>query len=225
MIEKLPENEKRARQLARRKGVAPSASLRRHFIALARQVNDWGVANRPNASPGLTIGVTSLSSGAGRSTVSFNLAASLAALKKTHALLVESDFGKHYVTRRLGYSRSPGLSELIAGDADADQIIHPTPVADLSLMGSGQKSDQDAIELPFSRFPERFGEIADSFDTIVFDLPLATHLTAFHALAVHLDGVLLTVESNQIEPRLVERFRRQLSAKGVPIVGLVLNKS
>ena len=225
MIEKLSENEKRDRQLARRKGVAPSTSLRRHFIALSRQVNEWWLAKEPQSTRGLRVGVTSLTSGAGRSTVSFNLAASMASLTRSRVLLVESDFGKHYATRRLGYARSLGLSELIAGEAELDQIIHPTPVADLALMGSGQKSDQDAIELPFSVFPERFDGVAEQFGSIVFDLPVANHLTAFHAIAGHLDGVLLTVESKQIEPRLVERFRRQLDAQGIPIIGLVLNKS
>lgn len=225
MIEKLSENEKRDRQLARRKGVAPSASLRRHFIALARQVNDWWLALESRPDRALRIGVTSLSSGAGRSTVSFNLAASMASLTRSRVLLVESDFGKHYVTRRLGYARSPGLSELIAGDAEVNEIIHPTPVADMALMGSGQKSDQDAIELPFSCFSNRFDFLANEFGCVVFDLPIANHLTAFHAISNHLDGVLLTLESNQIEPRLVERFRRQLEVQGVPIVGLVINKS
>lgn len=225
MIEKLPENEKTDGQLARRKGVAPSVSLRRHFIALARQVNDWWMAMEARPDRAFRIGVTSLSGGAGRSTVSFNLAASMASLTRSRVLLVESDFGKHYVSRRLGYARLPGLSELIAGDAEVNEIIHPTPVANLALMGAGQKSDQDAIELPFSCFSNHFDFLANRFGCVAFDLPVANHLTAFHAISNHLDGVLLTLESNQIEPRLVDRFRRQVDSQGVPIVGVVINKS
>ena len=225
MIEKLSENEKRDRLFTRRKGVAPSASLRRHFIALSRQVNDWWLAMEPQPSRALRVGVTSLSTGAGRSTVSFNLAASMASLTRSDVLLVESDFGKHYVTRRLGYARSPGLCELITGTNEIEEVIHPTPVAGLSLMGSGQESDQEAIELPFSEFSNCFDPVKNEFGCIVFDLPVANHLTAFHAISSHLDGVLLTVESNKIEPRLVERFRRQLDVQGVPVVGVVINKS
>ena len=224
MIENLSENEKRERQLARRKGVAPSVSLRRHFISLSRQVNDWWMAKEHRPDRALRIGVTSLSSGAGRSTVSFNLAASMASLTRSPVLLVESDFGKHYVTRRLGCFRGPGLSELILGDVELDDVIHPTPITDVSVIGSGQKSDHESVELPFSSLSDRFDDI-EEFSSLVFDLPVANHLTAFHAIAPHLDGVLLTIESNQIEPKLVERFRRQLNDRDVPIVGLVMNKS
>ena len=225
MIEKLSEKEARKFRRSRRNAISPSVSLRRHFVALARQVNDWRQASLSRPGSAMRLGVTSLSSGAGRSTVSFNLAVSLASLNRSQVLLVESDFGKHYVTRRLGYSRSSGLSELIAGEVELSDIIHPTPLARLSVVGSGQKSEQDAIELPFTDFAKPFDIQASEFGSIVFDLPMANHLTAFHAIAPHLDGVLLTVESNQIEPRLVERFRRQLDVQGVPIVGLVVNKS
>lgn len=225
MIEKLSENESANRRQIRRKGIAPSVSLRKHFVALSRQVNDWWQAKEPHANRALRLGVTSLVSGAGRSTVSFNLAASMASLNRSQVLLVESDFGKHYVSRRLGLGRSSGLSDLIAGEVELDDIIHSTPLPGLSLIGSGQKPDQEAIELPFNDFSKPFDIQADNFGSIIFDLPVANHLTAFHAMVTHLDGVLLTVESNQIEPRLVERFRRQLDVQGVPIVGLVINKS
>lgn len=225
MIEKLSDTESRSQSLARRGAIAPSVSLRRHFVALARQVNDWRRINLAHASRAMRLGVTSLSSGAGRSTVSFNLAASMASLSHSQVLLVESDFGKHYATRRLGYSRSSGLSELIAGQVALDEIIHPTPVTNLSVVSSGQRSDQDVIENLFSEFSKPFDFHASEFSSVVFDLPVANHLTAFHAIAPHLDGVLLTIESSQIEPRLVQRFRRQLDVRGVPIVGLVLNKS
>lgn len=225
MIEKLSNPERRSHRVARGGAITPSVSLRRHFVALARQVNDWRRINMPQVSRAMRLGVTSLSSGAGRSTVSFNLAASMASLSRSQVLLVESDFGKHYAARRLGYARSSGLSELIAGEVELDEIIHPTPVQQLSIVGSGQKSDQDVIEHLFSDFSKPFDIHASEFSSLVFDLPVANHLTAFHAIAPHLDGVLLTVESNQIEPRLVERFRRQLGVHGVPILGLVINKT
>ena len=89
MIEKNIERDQRDLQRARRRGVAPSSSLRRHFFALARQVNQWAKLRK---APGVygggigceySIGVTSLSRGSGRSTVSFNLASALVSLKRT----------------------------------------------------------------------------------------------------------------------------------------------
>ena len=218
--------EQRELQRARRKGVAPSSSLRRHFFALARQVRHWA-ENLPSdeTGRGVNVGVTSLVAGAGKSTVSFNLAAALTSLIRNRVLLVESDFGKHYVTRRLGYSRSPGLSELMLGVADIEETVFPTPIEDLSILGSGRKSDQEALELPFDEIPELMNEKLNEFGYVVFDLPLANHLTACHSIAPHMDGVILTIESNQIDQRQITRFRRQLESQGVDIIGVVLNKA
>jgi len=181
MIEKNIERDQRDLQRARRRGVAPSSSLRRHFFALARQVDQWAkLRKRPGVyGSGIgceySIGVTSLSRGSGRSTVSFNLANSLISLKRRRGLLVEADFGKHFITRRLGFSRSPGLSELLLGVAEIEESIFPTPLSDLSLMGCGRKSEQEALELPFDLLPNLIEEKLQEFGFLVFDLPLANH--------------------------------------------------
>ena len=231
MIENNLERDQRDLQRARRRGVAPSSSLRRHFFALARQVDQWAkMRKRPgiynsSTGPDCTIGVTSLARGAGRSTVSFNLASALGTLKRTRGLLVEADFGKHFVTRRLGFSRAPGLSELLLGVAELEESVFQTPLSDLSLMGCGRKSEQESLELPFDLLPGLINEKLDEFGFIVFDLPLANHLTACHSILPHLDGVILSVESSHIDHNEIDRFRKQVEAHGVEIIGVVLNKA
>ena len=231
MIENNIERDQRDLQRARRRGVAPSSSLRRHFFALARQVNQWAQMRDRHGIHGgsmgceFSIGVTSLDRGAGRSTVSFNLASSLAALKRTNGLLVEADFGKHFVTRRLGFSRSPGLSELLLGVAEIQESVFQTPLSDLSVMGCGRKSDQEALELPFDLLPNLINDKLQDFGFLVFDLPLANHLTTCHSILPHLDGVILAVESSRIDHNEIDRFRKQVEANGVEIIGVVLNKA
>lgn len=226
MIENNIQPDQREFQRARRRGVAPSSSLRRHFFALGRQVKHWADSRREHASGrGVAIGVTSLTKGAGKSTVSFNLACALTSLSRTQGLLVEADFGKHYVSRRLGYARAPGLSEMLLGVAEFEESVLPTTLSDLSVMGCGRKSDQEALELPFDTLPVLMNEQLNEFGFLVFDLPLADHLTACHSILPHLDGVILTVESNQIDQRQINRFRRQAESRGIEIIGVVLNKA
>lgn len=213
-------------QKARRKGVAPSSSLRRHFFALARQVRLWSQRYPKHESGrGHALGVTSLTKGAGKSTVSFNLACALTSITRTPTLLVEADLGKHYITRRLGYARAPGLSELLLGVAELEETIFPTPFTDLSIMGAGRKSDQEALELPFDFLPNVLEDKLSDYGMVVFDMPMANHLTACHSIAPHVDGVILTVDSNQIDRRQIERFRKQIEGYGVDIIGVVLNKA
>jgi len=218
--------QRRQEKRARRRGVVASSSLRRHFIALARQVKQWADA-RPESPTdrGIAIGVTALNKSAGKSTVSFNLACALTSLVRSRGLLIESDFGKYYVTRRLGYSRAPGLSEMLIGVADRHETVFPTSMTDLSVMGCGRKSDQEALELPFDRLGLMMSEKLSDFSFLIFDLPLADHLTACHSIVPELDGVILTVESSQIDQGQINRFRKQIENQGVEIVGVVLNKA
>lgn len=208
-----------------RKCVSPSSSLRRHFFALARQVDSWVQKERPELAKGCSIGVTSLTRGAGKSTISFNLSCSMATLIRQDILLVESDFGKHYISRRLGHSRAIGLSELILGVAEPNEAVFPTPITNVDCMGCGRNSDQEALELPFGELPALIEEKFSNYRYRIFDLPLANHLTACHAIVPYLDGVVLAVESNHIDKGLIDRFRKQVENAGTDVIGIVLNKA
>jgi len=225
MIENLTNRDLKDRQRAKRMGVAPSASLRRHFMSLARQVRRWSASKTEIVDRPVAIGITSLNSGAGKSTVSYNLSAAICSIGRTSTLLVESDFGSHYITRRLGQARSSGLSEMLIGVADVEDVIHETPITDLHVIGSGRKTDQEALELPFDLLPEVISKQLSDYGYLIFDLPMANHLTVCDAITPFLDGVILTVEANQIDHRLISRFRKNAESFGVEIIGMVINKS
>jgi Mrp family chromosome partitioning ATPase len=225
MIEKLSNRDLKDRQRAKRMGVAPSVSLRSHFVSLARQIRRWAASRPKNSNRPLAIGITSLNSGAGKSTVSYNLSAAICSIGRTRTLLVESDFGRHHITRRLGQARSAGLTELLIGVAETGDVIHETPISDLQVMGCGRKSDQEALELPFDNLPDLFENNFSQYGYVVFDLPIANHLTACDSISPFLDGIILTVEANQIDHKLINRFRRNAESFGVDIIGLVINKS
>jgi len=214
------------RRRGRRRSISPSDSLRGYFFALARRVMQWSDdAIQADRDRPVSIGVTSLEHGVGSSTVSFNLACSLASLTRNKMLLVESDFGRPYITRRLGVSKSAGLSEMLLGVAGESEAIYSTPIANVSVLGAGMKDDQEAFELPYEELVSVIDESLKEFAFAVFDLPLASDLTACHSMAPYLDGVILTVDSNFIDQRRVARFKKRVESYGVPVIGIVLNKS
>ena len=225
MIENSSRNQ-RNRQLARRRGVTPSQSLRPHFLALARQVSQWShVQSEHRVGQGFAIGVTSLNKGAGKSTVSFNLASALTTAARSQVLLVESDFGNPYISRRMGLNKSSGLSDVLRCDAELINAIHPTPVENLALLGCGQGSEQDSLELPFDSVPNIVEEQTNEYGFLIFDLPIASNLTACHSLSPHMDGIILAVESNQLDPRAIQRFSHQVRQQGCEVIGVVINKA
>jgi Mrp family chromosome partitioning ATPase len=214
------------RRRSRRNVISPSNSLRGHFFALARQVRQWADTNNfMSTDRAISVGVTSLERGVGASTVSFNLTCTLASLCRARTLLVEADFGRPYIARRLGYAKAPGLAELLLDQATADEVVFASPIADVSVMGCGQKSSNEALALPFDGLSPLLKEALSDYAFTIFDLPLASNLTACHSLAPFLDGVILTVDSNFIDQRRVERFKKQVEGYGVSVAGVVLNKS
>ena len=214
-------------QRAKRMGVAPSASLKRHFLALARQTRHWfDSQSQPHSQPGRvrTVGITSLSPKVGNSTIAYNLAVGICSLSRSRALLVESNFGKSFLSRRLGHSRRSGLSEVLVGMAEMEESVSETPISGLDLLGAGQVTDQVALELPFDLLPETINRCFLDYRYAVFDLPIANHLTACYSMVPHLDGVVLAVGASQIDHRRIGRFRQLMQGLGVPIIGLVINK-
>lgn len=214
------------RKRNRYRSIVPSNSLRGHFFALARQIRMWSESNPHLSSSGtVSIGVTSLERGVGSSTVSFNLACALASMCRSRTLLAESDFGRPFIAARLGHAKAPGLSEMLAGETDEHESIFATPIADVSVIGCGRKTESEALELPFDGLEPMLKETFAEYAYTVFDLPLASDLTACHSIAPYMDGVILTVDSNFIDQRRVARFKKHIEAYGVPVLGIVLNKS
>jgi Mrp family chromosome partitioning ATPase len=109
--------------------------------------------------------------------------------------------------------------------AEVHETVFPTSLPELSIMGCGRKSDQEAVELPFDELASLMNGNLKDFGFLVFDLPVADHLTACHAIVPHLDGVILTVDSGHVDQSQVDRFRRQIESQGIEIVGVVLNKA
>jgi Mrp family chromosome partitioning ATPase len=213
--------QKRDYQRAKRQGLAPSLNLRRHFFALARQVKLWADSRE---IPAVTLGVTSLERRVGKSTVSFNLASAMKSLIREPVLLIESDFGRSHVARRLEHGNPLGFSDMLLGELSGQGGVHETPLG-LKVMGSGRIPEKKAVELPFDLVRPILSERFADYGFIVFDMPIASELTSCFSLAPHLDGVILTIEAGNMDQRQINRFRKRMEHFGVEIVGVVINKS
>lgn len=233
MIEKTPnKTEMRSRQKltsestrrdlerAKRIGIMPSNQLRRHFISLARRVRRWAESKDYPFS----VGITSVNRRVGRSTVAFNLASALTKVLRDDVLLVEADFGKHFISRRLGKAGIMGLSDLMLADGDPNECILPTPLGDLWVLGSGSVGERDSVELPFDSIASIVSKL-DDFGCMVFDLPVADDLSSCFSLAPKLDGVVLVVDAAQMDHRHIIRVRKQLESYDVDVIGMAINKS
>lgn len=172
-----------------------------------------------------TLAVTSPNKGAGKSTVSLNLAITFAMELDCTALLVDADLREPDVRPMLGLPEGPGLADYLLGKAALeDLLVHPGIGNLVILPGSVEMSNSaellrspmmtDLIEELRQRYPDRI---------VLFDVPPILSGADTLALSTSMDAVVLLVEDRKTSKEDVERACSLL--RHANLIGMVLNKS
>jgi protein-tyrosine kinase len=203
------------------------------YNALRTNIQFCGVVNKLK-----TITVTSCNPGEGKTTVSFNLAKSMAkADLKT--LLVDTDLRRPYIAKLLGideenetYGQAKGITDFISGEYEIEDIIYETPLKNLFVIHCGTVPPNPAELLStekFSRFIEdaknNFFKVAKGqFDMIIFDSPPLGSVIDAAVLAAKTDGTLLVVKARSVNYKAAKHVKEQLDKVNANLVGVVLNR-
>ena len=67
----------------------------------------------------------------GKTITTVNLAFTLAEIRHYNTLMVDADFRRSSIARVLNLRASPGLAELLAGEATFPEVVQKTPVPNL----------------------------------------------------------------------------------------------
>ena len=166
--------------------------------------------------------VTSASSRAGKTSVSIQLAHSLAQMgKKT--LLVEADLRRPTVAGRIGLDAEIGLGHLLCGLADDDEAIIRSVRPGLDVVVAGK--------LPDSFSPERFtnGAFAGclarwkgQYDIVLIDTPPVLPVADSRIMATQTDGAVLVSRSAHCRRTDVIQACADLNAVGGELLGTIL---
>jgi capsular exopolysaccharide synthesis family protein len=175
--------------------------------------------------PPRVIMITSAMKGEGKTTVLYNLAATLAqASHKT--IMIDGDLRERGLTKLFCREQTPagvGLSDYLAGQAELAQVIRPTPVTGLDILPAGNRAPNPAELLSSITMRELVGDLSDTYDFVLVDsppiLPVADGLT----LSRVVDSVVLVVRSRTTERELAQESRRRLLRVNARILGVVLN--
>lgn len=170
-----------------------------------------------------TILVTSSIPAEGKSTLSSNLAITLA-FASSKTLLIDADLRRGKAHRPFGLSADKGLSELLSDETmKAETVIQQTEYEGLDLMATGEYPERPGELLMSTRFDEIVSELKQRYDYIIFDCPpvLATDDTP--SLATKADAVLFMVRSTYTRTRQIKSAVDALELRGTQIRGFVLN--
>ena len=171
-----------------------------------------------------TLVVTSATPSSGKSTISVNLAATIASEDKK-VLLVDADLRKPKVHKIFKVRNHSGLTSLLTNKyAKLESMVHQTSIKDLSFMTSGAISPNPSELLGSNRMAELLEEMKSSYDLIIFDTPPVLAVTDSQVLASETDGVILVIPKGQVKADEVISAKEALETVKSNILGAVMNR-
>jgi capsular exopolysaccharide synthesis family protein len=175
----------------------------------------WGEATR-------RILLTSAQPQEGKTTLSLNLACSLAQLGRT-VLLIDADMRRPDCHRQLGINQSPGLSEYLQGWAEIDHVVAVTDIPGLSVVASG-KPVRAASDLLYSpRLESLLHQAAERFEHVVIDSPPSLALSDARTIGRYVESVVLVV-SDKTDRNALLRTKQSFDDAGIGFLGFVMNR-
>jgi capsular exopolysaccharide synthesis family protein len=185
---------------------------------------------RPLAT-GNSILVTSTAPDEGKTTVSLCLAVTASNAGQT-VLLIDGDMRRSSLAAAIGNPSTPGLIEVLLGEAGADETIRPVaaladtppPSGVVSFMPGGRRPATSLGGVDWSNARTSFRAIAQTFGMVFLDSPPVLAANDALLFAGIVDAVLLVVRAGTANLDEIRRVKEQLEATGTPILGAVLNR-
>ncbi|WP_167628748.1 CpsD/CapB family tyrosine-protein kinase [Listeria valentina] len=166
--------------------------------------------------------VTSSESGTGKSTIASNIAIVTAQSgKKT--LLIDTDLRKPTIHKIFSKNMYSGLSNLITGDLELEEVLQKTTVNNLTIMTSGIIPPNPTDLLASSRMKKILAELRTKFDFIIIDTPPATIVPDALVLADEVDGAILVIRYHKTLKEEAKKALDKLKFTRVNLLGAILN--
>lgn len=169
-----------------------------------------------------TITISSPKPREGKSTSTIYLGTTMAQSGQK-VLLIDTDLRRPRLHRSMGVSRERGLTNLILGNADIDDVIKTTDVPNMYVLPCGPQPPNPAELLLTSRFKEVLDELTERFDRVLLDSPPLLAVTDAVVLARLSDGVLLVSQAGKTLIDDAKQAARSLNDVDAAILGVVLN--
>jgi protein-tyrosine kinase len=169
----------------------------------------------------------------GKSFVTMNLAVSLAREGVNRVLLIDGDLRRPTLHTLLGTTNTPGLSDYLAGKADASAILQQPPKGqlnnpaiahvfeNLSFIPSGESGESSSELAANGRMQGLLATLTPHFDWILIDSPPVLAVTDAVDLARSCDAVLLVAREARTPYKVAQRA--QAAFKQSRLLGVVLN--
>jgi tyrosine-protein kinase Etk/Wzc len=173
-------------------------------------------------SPNNRVLISGPTPGVGKSFVTANFAALMAAAGK-RTLLIDADLRRGHTHQYFGLQRHGGLSELIAGSLTVQQTVHRQVVPNLDFLATGQLPPNPAELLVSDSFKTTLERLSEQYDLVVIDTPPVLVAADTSTVAAHAGTVLLVARADQSTMGELKESTRRLAMGGKAATGVLLN--
>jgi len=171
-----------------------------------------------NAVP-KTILMTSSAAGEGKSTSALGVARSLAAMRK-RVLLIDGDLRRPSLDRMLGALVGPGLSDVLAGAAEAKSTIQRSEEHGFDIMIAGDAKDDPVSLLSTDNLQKTMDELSAIYDVVIIDGPPILGIADAVVLASHVAVGILVVQANRTDSEELRVAVSRLPAE-LPLAAII----
>jgi len=202
---------------------APHSSQAEAYRQLRTNLQFLDLEHRVERAGHRAISVSSSLAGEGKSTVAVNLAVALAETG-SRVLLVDADLRRPSVARVLGVEGAAGLTTVLLGQADVDEVVQPWGTSGLHVLPSGPLPPNPTELLGSMPMRRLLDELRVRYDFVVLDsaplLPVADSIV----LAGLVDGTLLLANGTRVRRHQLAESLQNLARVEAQVVGIVLNQ-
>ena len=169
-----------------------------------------------------TLIVTSAVPNEGKTTISANLAITLA-FSGARTLVVDADMRRGKLSQLFGVTEGNGLSTILLRTLPWQQVLHETTIDNLFLIPCGPPLKYPAEHLLGKSADDFLKEVYEQFDYIIFDSPPVTLLDDTLSLAPKIDGAMVVVRFGVSSVRTTRRAMELLLQRQTNILGVICN--
>lgn len=168
--------------------------------------------------------LTSCSPNEGKSTVSFNVALSMAESGKK-VLFLDLDLRKSVLVGRYKIRKAiKGITHYLSGQSQLSEVVYKTNCDGLHVIFSGPVPPNPAELLDSPDFRNMMKMMKEEYDYVIVDTPPLGSVIDAAIVAQSCDAAVLVVAANSVSYKFAQNVMEQLKKTKIRIIGAVLNK-
>jgi capsular exopolysaccharide synthesis family protein len=165
--------------------------------------------------------ITSAEASEGKTVSALNLALCLAQLPSQRVLLIDADLRTSGLSELTGAVETPGLAEVLTGEAAFETAPIATNVSNLYIVGAGEAKRPAGDLFAGPRLQEFIGWCNELFTMVLVDCPPILGLADFDIASAACDAVLIVVRAHKTRRDILTTLEPKLQGK--KLLGVLLN--